>query len=139
MIFTLFISTLALVLGMATLVYLDTSTLFLSALLLAVITAKTQKGIAILEKGIGVWFALSVAPAFSVEIDAVANVANGFLIQSLLSLAFFLYFYIQKPSIIKRLHKSQRAGVGTVLSTTIAGFAGGILSALCWQVYLKFF
>ena len=134
---TLLISLLALFCGALMLIYLGASTLFLSALLIAIIAPKSQKGVAILDKAVGVWFALSVAPAFGVKIDEIANIENGFLVQSLLSLAFFLYFYIQKPSIIERLSKSQKQSLGVILSSTIAGFAGGILSALTWQLSLK--
>ena len=126
-----------LIFGLGILLYLDASTLFLSAILLALIASKNQKAVEISDKIVGMFFALSVAPAIGVSIDEVVKLQNGFVMQALLSFAFFLYFYIQKPSIIARLQKSQRATLGIMLSSTIAGFAAGIMSALCWQIYLQ--
>jgi len=133
-----FLSTLFGVISAITiLIYLDASTLFLAALLLSVLLYKSEYRTDLLDKLAGVWFALSVAPAMGVEIDKIGDISNGFLLQSLLSFAFFAYFYLQKPSIIGRLYRSQRATLGVVLSSAVAGFAGGVLSALSWQLYLQ--
>ena len=137
MVHLIFSTTVALFLAVAILLYLDASTLFLAALLLAVIAIKTLNRGDFLDKLIGIWFALSVAPAVGVNIDEIANFNNGFVIQSLMSFVFFLYFYATKPSIIQRLHKSAKVGVGAIVSSAIAGFAAGILSAVFWQLYLQ--
>lgn len=130
-------SLLSVLMALGILIYLDSSTLFLAALLLSIIAIKTLNKGNILDKLIGVWFALSVAPAVGVSINEISDFSNGFLIQSALSFAFFIYFYKTKPSIIQRLYDNAKAGVGVIISSAIAGFAAGILSAALWQAYLQ--
>ena len=129
------ISLASLLFALAILIYFDAGTLFLSALLLAIIGIKTLNRGDYLDKVSGIWFALSVAPAMGVTLGEVIDFNNGFLIQSVLSLLFFIYFYKTKPSIIKRLYESTKTGI--IASSTIAGFASGILSAALWQAYLQ--
>lgn len=81
-------------------------------------------------------FALSVAPAKGVALIDMGDIENGFVVQILLSVVAFLYFYLQKPSIIGRLYTAQNLPAGVVLSSTIAGFAAGITSAALWQIYI---
>lgn len=131
----IFISLASLLFALAILIYFDAGTLFLSALLLAIIAIKTLNRGDYLDKVSGIWFALSVAPAMGVALGEVSNFNNGFLIQSTLSVLFFIYFYKTKPSIIKRLYESKK--VGLIASSTVAGFAAGILSAIFWQAYLQ--
>jgi phosphatidylglycerophosphatase A len=85
------------------------------------------------------WFALSVAPATTIAIDQLFNLNNGFLIESLLSFALFRAFDITKPSIIGRIDRDAKGGVGVMGDDIIAGFAAGISSAALWQgwLYLK--
>jgi phosphatidylglycerophosphatase A len=83
------------------------------------------------------WFALSVAPAMGVGIGEITDLQNGFLIQCLLSFALFRYFDIKKPSIIGRLDREAKGGIGVMADDIIAGFAAGILSALFWEGYLQ--
>jgi phosphatidylglycerophosphatase A len=51
----------------------------------------------------------------------------------------FRYFDITKPSIIGRIDREAKGGVGVMLDDVIAGFAAGISSAVIWQgwLYLK--
>lgn len=79
------------------------------------------------------WFALSVAPAISVSFTEMTDFQNGFLIQSLLSFVLFRYFDITKPSIIGRIDRETKGGIGVMGDDIIAGFAAGILSAVIWQ------
>ena len=137
-------------LGMLILIYFDAYTLFLATLLISVIAikeinryeAKTgthdDKSIVIDELA-GMWFALSVAPAISIGMNEVTNLENGFLIQSILSFALFRYFDITKPSIIGRLDREAKGGIGVMGDDIVAGFAAGILSATIWQGYLSIF
>jgi phosphatidylglycerophosphatase A len=83
------------------------------------------------------WFALSVAPAISINLNEISNFENGFLIQSILSFLLFRYFDIAKPSIIGRLDREAKGGVGVMGDDIVAGFAAGILSAVIWQGILK--
>ncbi|MDQ7060766.1 MAG: phosphatidylglycerophosphatase A [Sulfurimonas sp.] len=135
-------------LGMLILIYLDAQTLFLATALISVIAIKSinkyeektaihdDKRIVIDELA-GMWFALSVAPAITIGIDELTILSNGFLIQSALSFALFRYFDIAKPSIIGRIDREVKGGIGVMGDDIIAGFAAGISSALIWQAYLQ--
>jgi len=134
-------------LGMLILIYFDSYTLFLATALISIIAIKEinryeektgthdDKSIVIDELA-GMWFALSVAPAISVGMSEVITLSNGFLIQSILSFALFRYFDIAKPSIIGRIDREAKGGIGVMGDDIIAGFAAGITSAAIWQVYL---
>ncbi|MFA6191389.1 MAG: phosphatidylglycerophosphatase A [Sulfurimonas sp.] len=140
-------SLVALLLGMWILIAFDAQTLFLASLLISVIAIKAinkheetsathdDKRIVIDELA-GMWFALSVAPAITINFNALGIWENGFLIQSLLSFLLFRYFDITKPSIIGRIDRETKGGLGVVGDDVIAGFVAGILSALLWQVVL---
>jgi len=131
-------------LGMLILIYFGAETLFLATLLITAIAIKEinkyekksnihdDKRIVIDELA-GMWFALSVAPAIGVNIDEITNFENGFLIQSILSFVLFRYFDITKPSIIGRLDREAKGGVGVMGDDIVAGFTAGILSAVIWQ------
>ncbi|MDK9693985.1 MAG: phosphatidylglycerophosphatase A [Sulfurimonas sp.] len=141
-------SLVALALGIAVLLFFDVQTLFLAAILISVIGIReinkyeAQSGIhddkrIVIDELAGMWFALSVAPAISVNMSEMTDFQNGFLIQSLLSFALFRYFDIKKPSIIGRLDREAKGGVGVMADDIVAGFAAGIVSALLWQGYLQ--
>ncbi|HIP14177.1 MAG TPA: phosphatidylglycerophosphatase A [Sulfurimonas autotrophica] len=134
-------------LGMAILLYFDATTLFLAALLISIIAMKVinkyeeesgnhdDKRIVIDELA-GMWFALSVAPATGVALSEVTQLQNGFLVQSLLSFVLFRYFDITKPSIIGRIDREAKGGVGVMGDDIIAGFVAGITTAILWQGWL---
>jgi len=131
-------------LGMLILIYFGAETLFLATLLLTAIAIKEinryekrsnihdDKRI-VIDELVGMWFALSVAPAISININEISNFENGFLIQSILSFFLFRYFDIAKPSIIGRIDREAKGGVGVMGDDIVAGFAAGILSAVIWQ------
>jgi len=135
-------------LGMLILIYFDAYTLFLATALISIIAIKEinryeektrthdDKSIVIDELA-GMWFALSVAPAISIGMNEVATLSNGFLIQSILSFALFRYFDIAKPSIIGRIDREAKGGIGVMGDDIIAGFAAGITSSLIWQGWLQ--
>lgn len=135
-------------LGMLILIYFDAQTLFLATMLITMIAVKEinryeqisgihdDKRIVIDELA-GMWFALSVAPAISIDIDRLSDLQNGFLIQALLSFVLFRYFDIKKPSIIGKIDKEAKGGVGVMGDDIVAGFAAGIMSALLWQGWIQ--
>ena len=141
-------SLLALVLGVFILIFFDAQTLFLAALLISIIAIREinkyeeksgthdDKRI-VIDEVVGMWFALSVAPAIGVGLGEVTQLQNGFLVQSLLSFILFRYFDIKKPSIIGRLDREAKGGVGVVGDDVVAGFVAGVLSALIWQGWLQ--
>lgn len=135
-------------LGMLILIYFDAQTLFLAALLITIIAIReindyeAKSGIhddkrIVIDELAGMWFALSVAPAISINLGEITELQNGFLIQSLLSFALFRYFDIKKPSIIGRLDREAKGGIGVMGDDIVAGFAAGILSAIIWQGWLQ--
>ncbi|WP_297443891.1 phosphatidylglycerophosphatase A [Sulfurimonas sp.] len=134
-------------LGMVILIYLDATTLFLAALLISLIAIKIINTYEeetnnhddqriVIDELAGMWFALSVAPAAGVAFDNVLDLQNGFLVQALLSFVLFRYFDITKPSIIGRIDREAKGGVGVMGDDIIAGFAAGISSAVLWQGWL---
>lgn len=134
-------------LGMAILIYFDATTLFLATLLISLIAIKginkyeEESGNhddqrIVIDELAGMWFALSVAPATSVAFGDIMHLENGFFIQSLLSFVLFRYFDITKPSIIGRLDREAKGGVGVMGDDIVAGFAAGISSAALWQGWL---
>jgi phosphatidylglycerophosphatase A len=135
-------------LGMLILIYFNAQTLFLVTVLITAIAIKEinkyeqKSGIhddkrIVIDELAGMWFALSVAPAISINLNEISNFENGFLIQSILSFLLFRYFDITKPSIIGRLDREAKGGVGVMGDDIVAGFAAGILSAVIWQGILK--
>ena len=138
----------ALALGMSILIYLDENTLFLASLLIAIVTLRainkyeenggTHHDEHInLDKFAGIGFALSVAPAIGVNLSEITHLNNGFLIQALLSLVFFIYFEKEKHSIIGRIHREAKGGIAIVGDDVLAGFIAGVVSSLIWQAFLK--
>ncbi|MDF1882526.1 phosphatidylglycerophosphatase A [Sulfurimonas sp. SAG-AH-194-C21] len=136
-------------LGMLILIYFDTNTLFLATILITLIAIKAinkyeelskthDSQNIVIDELVGMWIALSIAPALGVGINEVTNLENGFLIQSLLAFVLFRYFDITKPSIIGRIDREAKGGVGVMGDDIIAGVAAGISTAALWQGYLYF-
>ena len=134
-------------LGMLILIYFDTNTLFLATILITLIAIKAinkyeekskthDSQNIVIDELVGMWLALSIAPAVGVTMSEVMNFENGFLIQSLLAFALFRYFDITKPSIIGRIDREVKGGVGVMGDDIIAGVAAGISTAALWQAYL---
>ncbi len=134
-------------LGMLILIYFDTNTLFLATILITLIAIKAinkyeekskthDSQNIVIDELVGMWLALSIAPAVGVTMSEVMNFENGFLIQSLLAFALFRYFDITKPSIIGRIDREAKGGVGVMGDDIIAGIAAGISTAALWQAYL---
>ena len=137
-------------LGMLILIYFDAYTLFLATTLISIVAIKEinkyeqktsshdDKSIVIDELA-GMWFALSVAPSISIALGDITELGNGFLIQSILSFILFRYFDIAKPSIIGRIDREAKGGIGVMGDDIIAGFAAGISSSALWQGWIYIF
>lgn len=135
-------------LGMLMLMYFGAQTLFMATLLITIIAVReinkyeAKSGIhddkrIVIDELAGMWFALSVAPAISIGMNELTVLENGFLVQSTLSFVLFRYFDIAKPSIIGRLDREAKGGVGVMGDDIVAGFVAGILSAIIWQGWLS--
>jgi phosphatidylglycerophosphatase A len=138
----------ALILGIFVLGYFEAETLFLATLLISIVAIREinkyelKSGIhddkrIVIDELAGMWFALSVAPAISINLADITEFQNGFLIQAILSFVLFRYFDIKKPSIIGRIDREVKGGMGVMGDDIIAGFAAGIVSSLIWQGYLQ--
>lgn len=134
-------------LGMLILIYFDVTTLFMAMLLITLLAIKSintyeeKTGIhddkrIVIDELAGMWFALSIAPAFSVAFTEITDLNNGFLVQAILSFLLFRYFDITKPSIIGRVDREAKGGIGVMGDDLLAGVAAGISSAAIWQGYL---
>lgn len=81
--------------------------------------------------------------ASSIVIDEVAGIwlaftiSSGTWIQILLSIAFFRLFDIWKPSIIGRIDKNVKGGLGVMGDDIIAGIFAGLSSAIVYGALLK--
>ena len=135
----------ALWLGLVIIEMMDGYTLFLAAVFVtlagieAVNAYEAQGGEhddkrIVIDELAGMWIALSIAPAYAV--GDIFTLQNGFLAQAFLSFLLFRYFDITKPSIIGRLDREAKGGVGVMLDDVVAGFAAGISSAVLWQGWL---
>jgi len=138
----------ALILGILILSFFEVETLFLATILITIIAIREinkyeeKSGIhddkrIVIDELAGMWFALSVAPAMSTSMSDMTNFENGFLVQAILSFVLFRYFDIAKPSIIGRIDREAKGGIGVMGDDVIAGFAAGISSSLIWQGWLQ--
>lgn len=135
-------------LGIIVLMFFGSQTLFMLSVL---ITLMAIKGIdkheaivqthddsrIVIDELVGMWIALSIAPAVTFSLGELSTVSNGIGVQILLSFLFFRWYDIVKPSIIGRIDRDVKGGLGVMGDDVLAGFAAGITTALVWQVILK--
>lgn len=135
-------------LGVAILLYFGPQTLFLAALLITLIAIKsinTYEAASnnhddqriVIDELVGLWFALSIAPGIGFDMATLMQWNNGIAVQIALSFLFFRIYDIKKPSIIGRIDREAKGGIGVMGDDIIAGFAAGITAALVWQIILK--
>ncbi len=141
----------SLILGIAILTYLDSTTLFLGALLATVAGYKlvndyeSAGGIhdnkhIVIDELAGMWISLSIAiaPLTQIPFEAYADLVGhwSLWLSIILSFAFFRYFDIAKPSIIGRLDRDAKGGLGVMGDDVVAGVAAGVLTALVMKLIL---
>lgn len=129
----------SLLIGLFLLEFLHVSTLFLLALLITVIAIKqidiyeNEVGMhdgkeIVIDELAGMWITLSICGINSENI----------LIMAPLAFIFFRLFDIWKPSIIGKIDRDVKGGLGVMGDDVVAGFAAGIASAGVYQLLLKF-
>ena len=134
----------SLTIGIFILAYLGPQTLFLAAVFLTLVGVKAvdkylesakphDNSKIVIDKLVGMWLALSLAPGIFTPFDELLVLSNGMLIQIILSFALFLYFDIKKPSIIGRVNREAPGGYGVMFDDVLAGIAAGIVTAILWQ------
>lgn len=135
-------------LGLAILLYFGPQTLFLAALLITLMAIKSinryeaashnhDDSRIVIDELVGMWFALSIAPGVGFDMAALMDLENGIAFQIILSFLFFRFYDIKKPSIIGRIDREAKGGLGVMGDDIVAGFAAGISSAIVWQIVMK--
>ncbi|MDY3200272.1 MAG: phosphatidylglycerophosphatase A [Arcobacter sp.] len=129
----------SLILGLFLLQILHVSTLFLLSLLITVIAIKQidayekESGIhdnseIVIDELAGMWIALSIC-----------GINNENLIyMAPLAFIFFRLFDIWKPSIIGKIDRDVKGGLGVMGDDIVAGIAAGIATAGVYQLIEKF-
>ncbi|AHE93748.1 TPA: phosphatidylglycerophosphatase A [Campylobacter fetus subsp. venerealis] len=114
--------------------YLGAQTLFLASILLFLAsiniinkyeetTKEHDQSHIVIDEVAGVWLAISISSASWLAI--------------ILSVIFFRILDITKPSIIGRVDKNVKGGLGVMGDDMIAGAFAGLMSAICYWVLLK--
>ena len=129
----------SLLIGLFLLEFLHVSTLFLLALLITVIAIKqidiyeneTQthdNSEIVIDELAGMWITLSICGINSSNIVIMASLA----------FIFFRIFDIWKPSIIGKIDRDVKGGLGVMGDDVVAGIAAGIATAGTYQLIEKF-
>lgn len=136
----------ALPIGIAVLAYFGSQTLFMASILITLIAVKnidvleSQTGLhddsrIVIDELVGIWLALSIAPGVTFGWETLSHWNNGIAIQIVLSFLFFRLYDIKKPSLIGRIDRETKGGLGVMGDDILAGFAAGISTAILWQFY----
>ncbi len=143
----------ALILGILILTFMDATTLFLGALLATVAGYKLVNdyekagGIhdnrqIVIDELAGMWLSMTIAiaPLAQIPVQAYSDYMTHWTLwlSILLSFAFFRYFDIVKPSIIGRLDREAKGGMGVMGDDVVAGVAAGVLTALVMKIVFMF-
>lgn len=123
--------------GLAILYYLGMESLFLITMAITVIgifevnkyektTGTHDQQHIVIDEAVGMWLSLMIAHSTAMSM----GYAYAEIIAIVLSFASFRLFDIWKPSTIGWIDRELQGGMGVMLDDVLAGFAGGLLSAL---------
>ena len=129
----------SLIIGLFLLEFLHVSTLFLLALLITVIAIKQidiyenetkthDNSEIVIDELAGIWITLAICGINS----------GNMIIMAPLAFIFFRIFDIWKPSIIGKIDRDVKGGLGVMGDDVIAGIAAGIATAGTYQLIAKF-
>ena len=132
-------SSVSLIIGLFLLEFLHVSTLFLLAFLITVIAIKQidiyEKEVGmhdgkeiVIDELVGMWIALAICGINS----------ENMIFMAPLAFIFFRIFDIWKPSIIGRIDREVKGGLGVMGDDVVAGIAAGISTAGIYQLIVKF-
>ncbi|WP_317371517.1 phosphatidylglycerophosphatase A [Helicobacter canis] len=150
-------SALSVLLGLPILLY-SAQTLFLLACLLGIIavreidkweaySGKHDEKWIVIDELVGVWLAMSILcygnPSLWLTIDKSADIwliistlwHEGHFVHIMLAFVLFRVFDIWKPSIIGRIDRKLKGGLGVVLDDVAAGIVAGIAGILVLFAY----
>ena len=103
--------------------FLSSTTLFLASILLFLINSHDESFI-VIDEVAGVWLAIAISGAT--------------ISQLILSLVLFRVLDIKKPSIIGRIDRNVKGGLGVMGDDMVAGFFAGLISAIIYGAAIKF-
>ena len=129
----------SLLLGLFLLEFLHVSTLFLLSLLITVIAIKQidayekecgthDNSEIVIDELAGMWITLSICGINS----------SNMLIMAVLAFLYFRLFDIWKPSIIGKIDRDVKGGLGVMGDDIVAGLAAGIAAAGTYQLIQMF-
>ena len=129
----------SLIIGLFLLEFLHVSTLFLLALLITVVAIKqidiyeNEVGAhdgkeIVIDELAGMWITLAICGINS----------SNILFMAPLAFIFFRLFDIWKPSIIGKIDRDVKGGLGVMGDDVVAGIAAGIATAGVYQLIVKF-
>ena len=139
--------------GLPVLIFLGETTLFLLAFLLCLISVKivdkyekiTQShdnSEIVIDEVVGVWIALSIGASanviFNLNLAPILGFNSISWLAVILSVIFFRLFDILKPSVIGRIDKQVKGGLGVMLDDVAAGFFAGIGVLIVFGIMAKF-
>jgi phosphatidylglycerophosphatase A len=138
----------ALPIGVALLMFFGSQTLFMLSILITLIAIKGidkheatsedhDDSRIVIDELVGMWIALAIAPGIMFHCNDLGVWSNGLAVQIVLSFIFFRLYDIKKPSIIGRIDRETKGGLGVMGDDILAGFAAGITTAIVWQLILK--
>ena len=115
--------------------FLSSTTLFLASILLFLVSISViddfekkvnshDESFIVIDEVAGVWLAIAISGAT--------------ISQLILSLVLFRVLDIKKPSIIGRIDRNVKGGLGVMGDDMVAGFFAGIISAIIYGAAIKF-
>jgi len=115
--------------------FLSSTTLFLASILLFLISISViddfekkinshDESFIVIDEVAGVWLAIAISGAT--------------ISQLILSLVLFRALDIKKPSIIGRIDRNVKGGLGVMGDDMVAGFFAGLISAIIYGATIKF-
>ncbi len=118
---------------------LPPSTIFMLTILISVVAVKQidiyekqtkthDSKIIVIDELVGMWFAFLIAGA----------TADSWFWFAVLSFVYFRLFDILKPSIIGRIDKNVKGGLGVVGDDIVAGIIGGLSASLTYFIFKEF-
>lgn len=130
--------------GVAILMILPPASLFMLTILITVIAVKViniyekesgthDSKIIVIDELVGMWFALAISITDKIDQFTTPIIAN-----IILSFILFRVFDIWKPSIIGRIDRDVKGGLGVMGDDIVAGIVAGLLSALIVSLSLKY-
>ena len=133
------------IVGVGIYYYIGLETLFMASILLflasiSIIDSYEAKsgthddGSIVIDEVAGVWVSISIALSSWQQL----GVDKFGWISVILAFVFFRILDITKPSIIGRLDRNLKGGLGVMSDDMVAGLFAGLIAAVCATVWVKF-